>query len=648
MFFQFFILAIIVAFISGRFIGTKISFTKKVITAVSSVTITSAVYWFMYLRYQDFTKVAVDRYFWLGSMLLVFMLFYLMFEMFDPIKYEENENNVVGKRNPFSRLLARIRRHIRYIHVFFIAIKNGIGKNVTVKRTTESDRQLAISLRKTLEACGGVFIKFGQVLSTRSDLLPSAFIEELSHLQENVTGLTHEQVVEILTNELHAPMEDIFSSFEMKPLAAASIGQVHRAQLKEGNKAVVVKLLRPDISEKMTRDLDILIHFAAWISDKSTWAKSIGFLDLAKGFSIAMREEIDFKIEAQNFIQIANSMKDSKSKVKIPKVYQEISNSKILVLEYLDGVSIKSGLPLLKSLNIDTKVIQQQLFDCILEQIFFKGIFHADPHPGNVYILYDGTPALLDFGAVGRLGSLQQDALKRMLIGFERKNTYLLVDSLLQLVEPKAYINKVGLERAVSQLLIQTEYTSSNSTEELIQPLFKIVAEFELAFSPMVASACRTLITLEGTMLQLNPDFNLMNEARRFAREHTAGFIPIYGDPKSLKEAVSNEVLSMLPILQRLPRRLDDISAKVEQGELSVKIEFFSDKTNASFVSNFISQLLLAFIGTAFGIISLGILYLENNLKDGTGLFLTIVGYTGLYISVLLLIRVAIHAVRKF
>jgi len=344
---------------------------------------------------------------------------------------------------------------------------------------------------------------------------------------------------------------------------------------------------------------------------------------------------------------VSDSLKNSETKVKIPKVYKKYSNSKILVLEFLDGVSVKSGSALLNELQIDTKKVQRQLFDCILEQIFFKGIFHADPHPGNVYILRDGTPALLDFGSVGRLGTLQQDAFKRLLIGFERKNSYVLLDGLLQLVEKKPNVDKEGLEQSISQLLIQSTYGSTNGSEEFIQGLFQIIAEFELAFYPMVAGAFRSLITLEGTMLQLNPEFNLMDEAKRFAKDHAASFMPV-NNYSSLKEAATNELLAMLPAMRRIPRKLDDLSSKLENGELSVKVGFFSDETNASFITTFISQFLIAFIGTAFGGISVGLLHLANSATEPNDQFLSVVGYGGLFISAILLVRVAIHAVRKF
>ncbi|MFF2907769.1 ABC1 kinase family protein [Paenibacillus sp. NPDC057934] len=646
MYSQYILLAVIMSFIIGRLIGTNISFMKQVMASLFSVIVTSSVYWYGYLRGRSLDQFGTDGWLWLLSMVIVSLLFYLLFEIFDPIPLGERGERLADTKNPFRRLSAWWRRQRRYIQVLMIALRYGVGKNLAIRHSPANDQKLAVSLRKTLENCGGFFIKFGQVLSTRSDLLPSAIIEELSHLQENVARLTTAQVEEILAKELNQPQEEIFQQFEIEPLAAASIGQVHRATLRENGQNVVVKLLRPDIVAKLDRDLDILVRFAAWISKKSAWARNIGFLDLAKGFAVAMKEETDFRIEARNFAQVTASLTNSPSKVKIPYVYREFSNAKILVMEYMEGVSVKSGTAILDERGIDRVEVQRRIFDSMLEQIFVKGIFHADPHPGNVYILNDGTPALLDFGSVGRLGTLQLDALKRLIIGFEQQSAYIIMDALLQLVEPKQNIDQSGLEQALSQLLVQTAYNVAGSSDAFIQGLFSMIGKFGFTFYPNVAGAFRSLITLEGTMMQLNPAFNLMEEARRFAREQSVEFLPV-SDSTDLKETVTNELLELLPVIRRLPRRIDQLGSMLEKGDISFKVGFFSDKANTAFVTKWISQALLAFVGTAIGGISVGLLSLGRDAEAKEIGIVEIFGYTGVLISAVLLIRVAIHTVRN-
>ncbi|WP_313731266.1 AarF/UbiB family protein [Cohnella nanjingensis] len=323
--------------------------------------------------------------------------------------------------------------------------------------------------------------------------------------------------------------------------------------------------------------------------------------------------------------------------MKIPHIYRELSNAKILVIAYMEGVSVKSGTAILDERGIDRLEVQRQIFDCMLEQIFIWGIFHADPHPGNVYILNDG-----------RLGTLQQDALKRLLIGFEQRNTHVIMDALLQLVEPKQEIEKESLEQSLSQLLVQSAsaYNATGSSDAFIQGLFRMMGEFGFSFYSNVAGAFRSLITLEGTMMQLNPSFSLMDESRRFARGHTADFVPI-SEFTDLRKTATNELLELLPVIRRLPRRLDHLGSMLEKGEISVKIGFFSDKANTSFVTKWISQALLAFVGTAFGGISIGLLSLSGHYAWDQFNIVGLFGYAGIVISAVLFIRVAIHAVRN-
>jgi ubiquinone biosynthesis protein len=214
------------------------------------------------------------------------------------------------------------------------------------------------------------------------------------------------------------------------------------------------------------------------------------------------------------------------------------------------------------------------------------------------------------------------------------------------LVEPKQEIDQSGLEQALSQLLAQTAYGATGSSDAFIQGLFRMIGEFGFSFYPNVAGAFRSLITLEGTMMQLNPSFSLMDESRRFAGEHSAEFIPV-GDYTDLKKTATNELLEMLPVIRRLPRRLDHLGSMLEKGEISAKIGFFSDKANTSFVTKWISQALLAFVGTSFGGISIGLLSLSGRFARDEFNIVAAFGYTGILISAVLLIRVAIHAVRN-
>ncbi|MGB3102329.1 MAG: AarF/UbiB family protein, partial [Psychrobacillus psychrotolerans] len=312
--FQVLVISSFIFFVSGRLMGSQINFIKRILAVVISVFFTSFVYWYAYLRGTDFmsesfvyTYMDVSTIIWIGSMLLISMLLYLFFELFDPMAIGEKGQRVSGNKSIWIRLRKQWRGQRRMRQVVQIAMKNGISRTIKYSKFKESERELAKAFRQTLEQSGGIFVKFGQVLSTRGDILPVAFIKELELLQQHVKPLTNEQVNSILAAHLPYNMEDMFVEFDLTPLASASIGQVHKAILRENNKEVVVKILRPDIKDMMRDDLNILVDFASWFSDKSTWAEKLGFRELAIGFAENLREEVNFEIEMRNAIQVTTA-----------------------------------------------------------------------------------------------------------------------------------------------------------------------------------------------------------------------------------------------------------------------------------------------------------------------------------------------------
>ena len=405
---------------------------------------------------------------WIGSMLLISMFLYLVFELFDPIALNENgqplqQQSIMKKYASYWRQQKRLRQ------VVSIAVKNGVTQTVKYARNREDDRELAVALRNTLEQCGGIFIKFGQVLSTRKELLPPTFIEELEKLQQGVMPLKPNQVDEILQKNFGQREQEIFAYFEKKPIAAASIGQVHRAVLRKTNEVVVVKLLRPEIKEVMRQDLSILVEFATWFSSRSLWAEKLGFKDLAVGFAYALQEEIDFEIEARNMIQVDYVLSKSLQKLKVPKVYREFSNNEVLVMEHIDGTSVANSNYIFEATGIVRKEFAETLLFAFLEQALVSGIFHADPHPGNIFIEKETNQiVLLDFGAVGRLAQQQQEGLKLFLVGIHQNNASIVTDGVQLLVENADEIDHQELEQLISGVLLRISYVEQIEVSELI------------------------------------------------------------------------------------------------------------------------------------------------------------------------------------
>lgn len=648
--------SLLIYIISGRLIGTNVNLFKRLLSVVISVFFTTFVFWYTYLRPNDIgTEAAMENIInvatllWFGSMLLISMLLYLFFELFDPIALNENGNRIKGQTNIFNRLWYYWRRQKRMRQVISVAMRNGITRTVKYVRHREDERELAIALRLTLEQCGGIFIKFGQVLSTRRELLPPVFIEELEKLQQNVMPIPYEHVEAIIKNSLQRPLDSIFSYIHEKPLAAASIGQVHKAILRETNEQVVIKVLRPEVKEIIREDLSILVEFATWISSKSNWAENLGFKELAIGFAAALRDETDFIIEARNVMQIQNTMDRTGLNVTIPKVYTQYSSNCVLVMDYIDGVSVAHANQLIQELQLNRKVLAQTLLHSFLKQALVSGIFHADPHPGNVYLdCKKGNMTLLDFGAVGRLAEPQQEGLKLFLLGINHNDARLLYDGVTLLVENAGDVERNSVEQAISQTLLKISYVDQIPTDELIYSVFSIVREFGLHFYPSVSIALRAIVTVDGSLKLIDPSFDIFDEAKMFSSNYMKETLKEpFKNPRATKERIEEEVAVILPTLRQIPRRIDQLFKKVESGKIILHHDIFSDKSNATFVTQLFSQFVLLFVGITFGIISVALLAISQFMNTAYAIYLNTAAYLGLFLCAILLVRLSILAIRN-
>ncbi|MGE7690839.1 ABC1 kinase family protein [Lysinibacillus sp. NPDC097214] len=657
-FLKFFIQILVVSgliyFVSGRLIGSNINFIRRILSVVISVTLTSFVYWYTYLRHTDFlyepmmqAVTEVSTLIWIGSMLLISMLLYLVFELFDSsgITARDHRN---GKKNIFLRIRSYWRQQKRLRQVFKIAVTNGVVQTIKYARQRENEKELAVAFRVTLEQCGGIFIKFGQVLSTRKELFSPIFIAELERLQHSVKPLPSEQVTKILEESLPKPMNELFASFQMEPIAAASIGQVHKARLKNFDE-VVVKLLRPEVKGIMRDDLEILEEFANWLSRKSTWAESLGFRELAKGFADGLREEIHLDIEARNTLQVTKALAKSEYKVRIPKIYTEYCYENIIVMEYIRGKSVANAAAEFSRLESDRRQFARTVLYSFFEQMLLSGIFHADPHPGNIHIdETDGTPILLDFGAVGRLGATQQEGLKLILMGIHLNDSSTLFDGLTLLVENADHAERTKMEQAIDQILLKISYVDRIPTEELIHALFTVVRDFGLAFYPSVGLALRSLVTLDGTLRVIDPRFDIFTEAKDFSSAYMrASFLKPFKEPLAAKERIQEELSMLIPTLRKMPRRVDQLIQRIESGKIILHHDVFSDEDNARFITNLFSRFVLLLVGITFGIISVALLAISQFIHDTYAVYLNTAAYLGLFLCAILLVRLSIQALRS-
>ena len=586
----------------------------------------------------------------LGVPLIVAMIFIVAAEALVPSGTVPQPVDVVlGAR----RALARSRR---YSQISRIAVRHGLGPYLRGRGRREDEAggraALARSLRQALEEGGVTFVKLGQLMSTRRDLLPEEFISELAQLQDRAEPAPWERVEEVITQSLGAPVGEVFAELRPEPAAAASIAQVHRARLRCGDgpdAEVAVKVQRPGIRSTVEQDLDILLRLADALEDRARWARAVGTAGVARGFAAAIREELDFRVEARNMAAVAATWPDQQRAVGgsvtvvLPAVHEQLCTEHVLVIEWLDGLNLRAAGPLIDERGLDRAELTRALLRSMVYQITEGGVFHADPHPGNVLLLTDGRLALLDFGSVGRLDTQQRSALQNLLLAVGSGDPAALRDALLELVTRTDEIDEWQLERALGRFAARHLVGTSAPTAEMFTDLFRLASQFELAIPPEIATVLRALATLEGTLSLLTPGIDIAAEARQYAADRVASQLSPAAVPKSAAE----EVAALLPVLRRLPRRFDRVTSALEQGRLSLNVRLLADERDRRVVTGLTHQFLLAFLAAASGVVAAILLGTPGGPQVSPTLsLLQLIGYNLLIVGGILGLRVLYVIVR--
>lgn len=545
----------------------------------------------------------------------------------------------------FGGVRSWISRTRRYRQISFIFLRHGFGPYLRgrAKRgpSTENERaRLARSLTEALEQGGVAFVKLGQVLSTRRDVLPPEFVAELGRLQDRAAPVPWERIEQVIRDELGAAPEDVFAEFDRTPLAAASVAQVHTARLRSGED-VVVKIQRPGIRTVVERDLDIVGRLARTLHQRAGWARAFGVVDLADGFAVALREELDFRVEARNMASVGAARGTD---VLIPRPFDDLCTGRILVMERLAGTALSKAGPLIDERGMDRSRLAQALLDTVLRQIVVDGTFHADPHPGNILLLDDGRLGLIDFGSVGRLDAELRACLQRLLLAMNRGDTVGVTDAFLEMVARPDELDEQGLARALGAFMARHLGPGSAPDMAMFTELFRLVARFELAVPPEIAAVFRALATLEGGLTELAPGFGIVTEAQSFGETYLRERLR----PASLQEAVTDEVMGMLPMLRRLPRRLDRITAAAEAGRLTLNVRLLGDERDRRTVTGLLQQVLLTILASTAGIMAVMLLGLDGGPAMATDVSLyQFLGYCMLVVCSVLALRVLVVIFRR-
>jgi len=479
-----------------------------------------------------------------------------------------------------SRVGKRIKNLKRAQQIFSVLLKygfddivNALRKDLTIKlgkgliRKTPSLRREE-RVRKVFEELGPTFIKLGQILSLRPDIVPPKIADELRKLQDEVPPFSSEEAVKIVEEEMGKEVKEIFSYFSIDPMAAASIAQVHRAKTFSGEE-VVVKIKRPNIEKMIALDLDILFHLAKIAEQRIEELKLYNPIQILEEVSSTLQKEINFYNEGRNIDRFRRNF-EADSSVYIPKVHWELSGERILTMEFIDGVKC-SDLKKIEEKGLDRKKIAYNGAQLILKQVFDHGFFHADPHPGNLYVLEGNVIAPLDFGIVGRLSDEMREALEDILLAIIKKDVNKILRVFYQIGVISDEFDSQRLKADTFEFLDRYYKVPLNQLDvpSIINEMFELIRKHKIRFPADFTLLLKSLATVEGVGRMLNPEFNMIEIALPYGRKIIKKRRSIERQAKFLSALIEDYG----QMIRSVPSDFVDILRKIKRGEAKVKLE---------------------------------------------------------------------------
>ena len=484
--------------------------------------------------------------------------------------------------------MGRTYRHAkRYGEILNVLIKYGFGDLVDVlnikqhieigiEKITgkEPERIAKLSrperVRMTLEELGPTFVKLGQLLSTRPDLIPLEYVQELSELQDNVPAFPYDEVRAAVKAETGRFPEEIFGSFDQRPIAAASLGQVHKAILKHTEEVVAVKVQRPNIQQTIEVDLGIMLHLASLMERHVTEIEAFHPTQAVNEFARSIEEELDYTLEASHIEHFARQFLDDET-VYIPMVYRYLSTQRFLVMEFIDGIKA-SALDRLKQDRYDLQEIASRGADSILKQISVFGFYHADSHPGNIFILPNNVICFIDFGMMGRIGQQEREDFTDFVELLINKDENKIVDALLKLTNYAEDPNRSELQRDLMEFIDRYAYLPLKKLEiaRMLQSVLEILTKQGMSLKPDLYLMIKALSIAEGLGRSLDPEFEIVNHAKPFFRNIKASRYT----PKRIARDLVDSGTELLRLFKEIPGEVREVLKNVRDGKLKIEIEY--------------------------------------------------------------------------
>jgi ubiquinone biosynthesis protein len=486
---------------------------------------------------------------------------------------------------------------------------------------------LARRLRRVLERSGGMFVKFGQIAATRTDLLPTTITDELSKLHADVERVPGDEIRAVLEDELGEPLENAFRAFDLEPLAAASVGQTHRATLHDGHRAIV-KVQRPGIEDVVRRDGTVLTVAARILERRVEAARRVGARDLADELTRNIEAELDYLREAAAGARLRVS-REGDAGVAVPALHPTLSTARVLVMDEIDGRPL-SDVAAVDAVPADRRELARRLLSSFLRQILQDGFYHADPHPGNILLDAEGTLWLLDFGAVGRLDPVTLEALQGMAIGFSVGDGSVIARAVRHLVGDDRSDMRL-LERDLSLLMGEVEGVGISPA--ILGGVLEVMERHGLRPPRTLLLLSRTLLTLEGTLKLIDAEFDLPGQAAELVVRDRLGDL---GTPK---EVLRRELVRALPALRTLPEHAETLAGQLRTGRLVIRSEHYAGG-DRRIVDAWIDRVLVA-VASCIGALTSGVVLVAAAMAPDADVrvALWVLGFSGLTAATVLMMR---------
>ncbi|MGO1591642.1 ABC1 kinase family protein [Ancrocorticia sp.] len=472
------------------------------------------------------------------------------------------------------------RRLRRYLQLVWIVLRSGLARAL---RYGPESSEFVDALIRTINQAGVSFVKFGQLMATRSDLLPEPLITALSSLQSSATPSPSSDIRERLREEWGEEPESVLGSFEIDPFAAASVAQVHNGTLHDGRE-VVIKVQRPAAAEQVRVDCDILLRFASTAQKRFEWARKLGLSSLVEGLVGSLTEELDYHIEARNTRAVASALSVYPN-IATPEIVPELSTQRVLVMSRLNGSPVPAASAHMTPDNRDR--LAKVLFEATAESILVHGVFHADLHPGNIMLLDDGRIGLLDFGAIGVIDSETRQLLAALLLAIFTDDNVNAVASINMAFSVDPDVDRGALQRDLGKVL--TLLTKSQQADSSVfNRVFAVLRTYGIAVPGDVAGALRTLTSLDPTLRALRSDYGLFQAAQ----DALPAIAVKLSAPDRLAKIATTSALTSAIAARRLPARTERLLTQLERGELTVRARSFGAPSDRAWLGSLVDDVL--------------------------------------------------------